>query len=265
VNIPVTFSKTMYAVTFTETGYSGAWAVALGNVVQSAAAGGPIVFNEPNGSYAYKVAMVSGYTAAPSSGTATVAGAAVPEAITYSVAAPPTYSLQFTENGLPSGTMWSVTVTGVGGGTLSSTSNTITFSGLLAGTYPYSFGAVVGYTTPSGGSAVISTASVSLGVVYSAPTYAVTFTESGLPAGTLWAAAFGGQIGTSIGTTIVFQVTAGTYSYSVATTSGYAPSPGSGTLIVSGATPVAVTYTLIPPVPVPLSASGPVALGGRSD
>jgi hypothetical protein len=93
----------------------------------------------------------------------------------------------------------------------------------------------------------------------------VTFTESGLPAGTLWAAAFGGQIGTSIGTTIVFQVTAGTYSYSVATTSGYAPSPGSGTLIVSGATPVAVTYTLIPPVPVPLSASGPVALGGRSD
>ncbi|MGD0719094.1 MAG: thermopsin family protease, partial [Thermoplasmata archaeon] len=204
INIPVTFSKTMYAVTFTETGYSGAWAVALGNVVQSAAAGGPIVFNEPNGSYAYKVAMVSGYTAAPSSGTATVAGAAVPEAITYSVAAPPTYSLQFTENGLPSGTMWSVTVTGVGGGTLSSTSNTITFSGLLAGTYPYSFGAVVGYTTPSGGSAVISTASVSLGVVYSAPTYAVTFTESGLPAGTLWAAAFGGQIGTSIGTTIVF-------------------------------------------------------------
>ncbi|MGD0718674.1 MAG: thermopsin family protease, partial [Thermoplasmata archaeon] len=112
INIPVTFSKTMYAVTFTETGYSGAWAVALGNVVQSAAAGGPIVFNESNGSYAYKVAMVSGYTAAPSSGTATVAGAAVPEAITYTVAAPPTYSLQFTENGLPSGTMWSVTVTG---------------------------------------------------------------------------------------------------------------------------------------------------------
>jgi hypothetical protein len=126
---------------------------------------------------------------------------------------------------------------------------------------------VAGYTTPSGSSTTITAASVSIGVVYSAPTYAVTFTESGLPAGTLWGVVLAGQIGTSIGTTIIFHVAAGTYSYSVATTSGYAPTPGSGTLIVSGATPVAVTYTLIPPPPVPtaLSASTPVAVSGRSD
>ena len=139
------------------------------------------------------------------------------------------------------------------------------FSGLLAGTYPYSYGAVAGYATPSGGSAVITTASVSLGVTYSAPTFAVTFTESGLPSGTVWAVSFAGQITVTTGTSIVFHVAAGTYSYSVATTNGYAPSPASGTLVVSGATPVSITYTLIPPAPTALSASTPVAVSGRSD
>jgi hypothetical protein len=76
---------------------------------------------------------------------------------------------------------------------------------------------------------------------------------------------FAGQITVSTGTSIVFHVAAGTYSYSVATTSGYAPSPASGALTVSGATPVSITYTLIPPAPTALAASTPVAVSGRSD
>jgi hypothetical protein len=209
------------------------------------------------------VGSIAGYTAAPSSGSIPVAGSGSSTSITFSTAAPPTYSLQFTENGLVSGTSWSVTVTGQG--TLSSTGSTITFSALLAGTYTYSYGAVAGFTTPTGGSAVITAASVSLAVTYSAPTFAVTFTESGLPSGTAWAVAFAGQITVTTGTSIVFHVAAGTYSYSVATTSGYAPSPASGALTVSGATPVSITYTLIPPAPTALSASTPVAVSGRSD
>jgi hypothetical protein len=253
----------MYTVSFTQGGtYAGAWAVQFGGALKGAASG-TISFTVPNGTYAYMVASVTGYTAAPSSGSITVAGSGSSTGITFSTAAAATYSLQFTENGLVSGTSWSVTVTGQG--TLSSTGNTITFSGLVAGAYTYSYGAVVGYTTPSGSSAVISTVSVSIGVIYSAPTYAVTFTESGLPSGTAWAVSFAGQITVSTGTSIVFHVAAGTYSYSVATTSGYAPSPASGTLTISGTTPVAITYTLIPPVPTALSASTPVAVSVRSD
>jgi hypothetical protein len=263
VSVAITYSSVSYTVSFTEGGtYAGPWAVQLGGVLKSAASG-TISFTEPNGTYAYMVASVAGYTAAPSSGSIPVAGSGSSTSITFSTAAPPTYSLQFTENGLVLGTSWSVTVTGQG--TLSSTGTTITFSALVAGTYTYSYGAVAGFTTPTGGAAVITTASVSLAVTYSAPTFAVTFTESGLPSGTAWAVAFAGQITVTTGTSIVFHVAAGTYSYSVATTSGYAPSPASGTLIVSGATPVAITYTLIPPVPSALSASTPVAVSARSD
>ncbi|MGD0718709.1 MAG: hypothetical protein ABSA15_03920, partial [Thermoplasmata archaeon] len=265
VGVSVTYSTVTYTVSFSQAGaYSGAWAVQLGGVLKSAATG-TISFTVPNGTYAYMVASVAGYTAAPSSGSVPVAGSGSTHTITFTAAAPATYSLQFTENGLASGTLWSVTVTGLGGGTMSSTGSTIMFSGLLAGTYPYSYGAVAGYATPSGGSAVITTASVSLGVTYSAPTFAVTFTESGLPSGTVWAVSFAGQITVTTGTSIVFHVAAGTYSYSVATTNGYAPSPASGTLVVSGATPVSITYTLIPPAPTALSASTPVAVSGRSD
>jgi|GEM_PF-1870270 len=263
VNVPVTFSTVAYTVSFTEGGaYLGTWAVQFGGVLKSVASG-TISFTVPNGTYAYVVASIAGYTATPSSGSISVAGSGSSTGITFSTVPPAAYSLEFTENGLVLGTSWSVTVTGQG--TLSSTGNTITFNGLVAGTYTYSYGAVAGFTTPSGGSAVITTASVSLAVTYSAPTYAVTFTESGLPIGTVWAVSFAGQIVVSTGTSIVFHVAAGTYSYSVATTSGYAPSPASGTLIVSGATPVSITYTLIPPVPTALSVSTPVTVSGRSD
>jgi len=263
VNVPVTYSTVMYTVSFTQGGtYAGAWAVQFGGALKGATSG-TISFTVPNGTYAYMVASVAGYTAAPSSGSITVAGSGSSTSITFSTAAAATYSLQFTENGLVAGTSWSVTVTGQG--TLSSTGSTITFSGLVAGAYTYSYGAVVGYTTPSGSSTTITAASVSIGVTYSAPTFAVTFTESGLPSGTVWAVAFAGQITVSTGTSIVFHMAAGTYSYSVATTSGYAPSPASGALTVSGATPVSITYTLIPPVPTALSAGTPVAVSGRPD
>ncbi len=263
VGVSVAYSTVTYTVSFTEGGtYAGAWAVQLGGALRSAASG-TISFTVPNGTYAYMVASVSGYTAAPSSGSITVTGSGSSTGITFSTAAPPTYSLQFTENGLVSGTSWSVTVTGQG--TLSSTSNTIAFSGLVAGAYTYSYGAVAGYATPSGSSTTITAASVSIGVTYSAPTYAVTFTESGLPSGTVWAVSFAGQIQVVTTTSIVFHVPAGTYSYSVSTAGGYAPSPASGALTISGVTPVAITYTLIPPPPTSGSVGTPVAMSGRSD
>ncbi|MGC8696644.1 MAG: hypothetical protein ACP5UD_09615, partial [Conexivisphaera sp.] len=48
---------------------------------------------------------------------------------------PPTYTVTFTESGLPSGTSWSVTFNSA---TKSSTTGTITYTGVLAGTYSWS-------------------------------------------------------------------------------------------------------------------------------
>ncbi len=73
-----------YTVTFTESGLpSGTtWSVTLGGITNSGT--GSISFSEPNGTYSYSVGAVSGYTSSPSSGSLTVNGAAVSQAIAFS-------------------------------------------------------------------------------------------------------------------------------------------------------------------------------------
>lgn len=76
------YPLTTYAVTFTETGLaSGTWGIAMGGTVLSAAAGSPIVFQMPDGSWDYHVGAVAGHTVTPSDGTVTVSGAAQSVAI----------------------------------------------------------------------------------------------------------------------------------------------------------------------------------------
>lgn len=68
----------------------------------------------------------------------------------------------------------------------------------------------------------------------SGPSYDVTFSETGLPASTTWSVTLGGSTQSSTGA-IVFSERNGTYSYTVGSVSGYAPSPASGSVTVSGA------------------------------
>ena len=75
------------------------------------------------------------------------------------------YTVSFSETGLPSGTSWSVTFNGT---TLSSTTNTITFTA-ASGTYSYSIGSLSGYTvSPSSGSTTVNGKNVSQGITFSA-------------------------------------------------------------------------------------------------
>jgi hypothetical protein len=73
-----------YTVTYTETGLTAgtSWSVTL-NGSQLASTSTTILFTEKNGSYSFTVGSVSGYTAAPSSGTIQVAGAAAFQTITF--------------------------------------------------------------------------------------------------------------------------------------------------------------------------------------
>ena len=127
-----------------------------------------------------------------------------------------TYTVTFTETGLPSGTSWSVTLNGT---SESSTSGTITFS-LPNGTYSYTVSSVSGYSvSPSSGSITVSGKNFNQAITFTPTTtsvskYTVTFTETGLPSGTTWYVnVTGGNDYSSSNRTISFYSTNGTFTY----------------------------------------------------
>jgi uncharacterized lipoprotein NlpE involved in copper resistance len=247
VNIGITFTLVTYTVTFTEKWLpSGTmWYVNLSNGQSFSSSTNTITFNEPNGTYSYTIATVNkSYSPSPSSGTFTVNGSNVNIGITFNLV---TYTVTFTENGLPSGTTWYINLSN--GQSYSGTGTTITFSE-PNGTYSYTIATVnKSYApSPSSGTFKVSGSNVNVGITFTLVTYTVTFTESGLPSGTMWYVNLSnGKSYSGTGTTITFYEPNGTYSYTIATVNkSYSPSPSSGTFTVSGANVnVAITFTLV--------------------
>jgi hypothetical protein len=228
-----------YAVTFAEKGLpvETGWTVTLGGNPQSTG-GSTITFDEGNGTYDYKVSPVSGYSVAPASGSVTVKGKTVNVKVTFT---PDTYPVTFTESGLPSGTEWWVNATG--GGSSHSTTTTLSLSE-PNGTYEYSVATTDRAYAAPGGSFTVAGVAVPESVEFSLVTYAVTFTEEGLPAGTQWWVNLtGGSSTNSTTTTLSFSEPNGTYEYSVAASNKDFNS-STGTFTVHGAPlPVSVRFT----------------------
>jgi hypothetical protein len=245
VSITFSLSQSSYTVTFTESGLpSGtSWSVTLGGVPQSSTTNA-ITFTEPNGQYQFSVSPVSGYTASPSSGTITVNGQNVNQPITFSSSSS-TYTVTFSESGLPSGTSWSVTFNG---NTESSTTTSIVFSGVSPGNYYFSVGPVSGYTaSPSSGSLSISSDYTEyITFSPSSSTYTVNFYESGLPLNAVWSITFNGQTqyGSGDPGVITFtNVPSGSYTFTVGPPSGYTASPSQGTISVPNTLNIYITFT----------------------
>ncbi|MGC8580672.1 MAG: hypothetical protein ACP5MB_11565, partial [bacterium] len=157
-----------YEIAFTESGLpSGtSWSITLNNITRSST-NGTITFSEPNGSYAYTIQGISGYRTTTYSGTVSINGNSINENITWALVL---YPMTITENGIPNGTQWSVTLTGTAFNgqyinvTLSSTTNTITFSE-PNGTYSYALHLPSGYTTNNQrGSTTVSGHSMALSI-----------------------------------------------------------------------------------------------------
>ena len=238
-----------YSLSFTETSLPTGtnWSVTVGTTTHSST-GSTVTFTEPNGTYTYTVGAVVGYTVSPSSGSVTVNGASQSIPITFTPSVISTYTVTFTESGLPAGTSWSVNLTG---STHTSTSTTVTFTE-PNGTYTYTVGSVTGYTSsPSSGSVMVKGANVSEAITFTAipsGSYSVTFTESGLPTGTNWSVTLGGKAESSTGSTITFTEKNGTYPYTVTVPSGYLAIPTSGSVNVAGkAVSQGVTFSASPP------------------
>ncbi len=232
----------VYPVTFNEMGLGTnyAWTVEI-NGAKYSTGQNSLTVNLPNGTYSYFV-YSSGYSPSPSSGTFTVNGSPPVINIKFTEVY---YTITFVESGLASGTTWSVTING---NTLSSTSNTITFSE-PNGTYQFIVGNVAGYSlTPSSGVVTVNGASQSVNVIYKTMLYTVTFQEYGLPSGSNWSVTINGKTYYSTGDIITVTLPYGNYSYSISLPSGYRAPIQNGTissseLTVSPVLAVSSTYS----------------------
>jgi len=239
---PVTFSLVTYTVTFAESGLpSGAeWWVNITGQSALSSNGTSITSistSLPNGSYVYTVATLDKQYS-NSGGSFTVNGSAVPKPVTFSLV---TYTVTFTESGLPIGTEWWVNGTVLG--SHSSMADTIAVNE-PNGSYPYTVATTDKEYAAAGGSVVVSGAAVPKSVTFGLVTYIVPFTETGLPSGTNWSVVLEGVSRDSTGTTITFTEPNGSYSFTVLNVPGYTVKPSSGNLLVNGAAlaqPIAFT------------------------
>jgi hypothetical protein len=238
---------TTYKLTFTESGLpSGtAWYVNLTGM----AASGPITHNSynisvQNGSYSFTVST-SDKTYAPDiySGSVQVTGSPVTvPIITFTLQ---TYSVTFTESGLPSGTAWYVNLTnGMTSGSITGSSYSFVMSN---GTYSYSISTAEKEYHPefyTGSISVKGTTPVS--VMFVKTVYMVTFHQSGLPADTTWSITINNVEHNVTTDSFNISLPNGTYSYTVSSVSGYSVSKGTGSVTVNGsAITVNVTFSKV--------------------
>jgi len=237
VKVPVTFSPVTYPVTFTESGLltGAAWSVTIGATTVNSTST-TLGFHLANGSYAFRVSTPTKYTPLSASGTAHVNASATAIALTFSKSAYPT---TFTQTGVAPGVRWGVTVDG----TTVTTEGTTVVLDLPNGTDAFSAAASKEYTTTSGQSVVVAGAPARGTVAFSAVTYPVTFTESQLPVDATWTVTIGSVEHQTTSTSLVFDLSNGTYVYVVGAPHGESPVEKENSVgVAGGATGVTVVF-----------------------
>jgi YVTN family beta-propeller protein len=230
VSVALAFSAA-YSVTFAEFGLPAldVWSVTFaGNGTSSNSS--TIQFLALDGTdYAFTVGSIAGYLAFPPSGFVTVSGGNVTVTIDFEV----TYPVTFIEQGIESPISWAVDFNGTANG---STTSSIGFAFANESGDTYSIVPVPGYTAhPSRGTVGISGHAQIVPIVF-IPVYRVTFTETGLPSGTVWGTTFNNTLNSSTAGSIVYLVPNGTgYTYHVTSANpNYEATPASGSLVVDG-------------------------------
>jgi thermopsin len=255
------YTRVTYTVSLSEVGLpSGlSWQVTVGGVVKSLTTDGSTDTLSwtglPNGTYTYSVTGTPGWHEAvlPYSGTLLVVGGTNSiggSGLGYSATLAyvrVTYSVTFSESGLPSGLGWQATVGGVvkslttDGGT-----DSLSWTGLPNGTYAYSVTGNPGWhqgTLPYAGNLVVNGASVKEPTLtYSRASYSVTFFEVGLSSGLTWKVTVNGVVKSlktngSLDWLTWTGLANGTYSYSIADNPGWheLPLAYNGKVVVNGA------------------------------
>ncbi len=158
------------------------------------------------------------------------------------------FTVSLVETGLPSETLWYANLTGTSTSVYGSTYNgTVAFS-VVNGSYTFSVTHVWGYVaSPITGPVTVDGSNVTVDIVFApAPTFPITFTETGLAPGTLWSVELflpsdGTSLLNSTTDSIVFSEPNGSYEYTVLTVLGYTGTPVYGYPEMDGA---ALAYTI---------------------
>lgn len=181
-----------------------------------------------NGTHAFVVTGAAGSAPVPRAGTIEVAGAPLSLTVTFlAVTYPATVEL----SPLPAGAEWTLVL---GGRSYVSAAPALTVT-LANGTYDYDLLPPTGFTVlPSTGSFTVAGSAVVVSAVLRAVTYAVTFTEQGLPAGYVWVVTLDGVDHVVLYGSLEVRLSNGSHGFQ-AFASGYRASPDAGTVVVDGA------------------------------
>lgn len=257
LNVSVVFTPRTFGVTFHEAGLptNKAWAVTLGGSTVRGTSS-LASFSLGNGSFAYLVRGPAGFRVVGSApvGSVVVNGGAVNVSVNFSAGR--TYTLGFGERGLPRGTSWCVSV----GGLVCSSGASLRLANLTPAIYPYAVqplpGQVItarlgGAPQPIQGNLSLLSHSLRIGLRFAYP-YTLTFTETGLPAGTTWSVTVRGVSTSSATDTLSFEVTNGTYRYRVGAEAGYhiLRSPVRA-VVAGGPCNVTITFVSVAAAPAP--------------
>lgn len=255
VTVGISWTRVTYPITFTETGLPAGtfWQVVVGGAGINGRTA-TLQIDEPNGTYAYQVDGIAGYTATPASGSVPVNGAGQSYSIAWGIAK---FDLTFLEQGLPSGTVWTVNVEGAPNEVFTPSFRV----SVPNGTYPYQLGLVPGFfTSQPSGTAVIDGRAVQVEFNFTAFRTPVNFTETGLPSGTNWSVSVAGLSTSGTGRSFVLDLLNGTYEATVAARAPYALSIANVSVAVHGA-PIEVP---VPFAPLPGWLTGSVAPDGAT-
>lgn len=233
-----------YSVSFVASGLSSGarWSITLSGHEETSG-GAQIDFVVTNGTFAFSVGAPSGFVASPASGTVIVDGGNVAEAVSFSPSLPGEYYVTFVETGLPSGSNWSVVVSGPVVTRENSTATSIV-AVLPNGTYRLEV-AEVGSYYPYDPQVEFSSSFMVLGAPLSVPItfaygYALTFNESGLSSGLSWSVNVTNGTGATVevigfaGSSITFYLGNGSYAYAIGLPEGNSAKNTSGTTAIDG-------------------------------
>lgn len=228
-SITIVWTQSEYVAAFQESGLpaSSGWWVNVTGGSPTFSTTRSLSFLEPNGSYSYTVgSRNSSFQGVP--GNFSITGAQRNLSVVFSLLV---FQLSFVEYGLPLGTPWSVQLSTE----ILHSSSPWANASVPNGTYMFRVAPVPGWSLPRyTGTVSVAGASSARALSWQRVTYGVTFSETGLPAGTYWSVTFGGESNGSTGKISFYGFPNGTYPFSVAPISSYVTSPANGSISVNG-------------------------------
>ena len=231
VTLTYTFTRVKYNLTFSESGLptGQSWSVFLGTGQYKSSSSSSLIFSLTNGTYLYKASSVSPYS--NPGGSASISGNSVSIALVFEKV---TYSVNFSERGLPAGFEWGVNISG-GQSVVGSTGSVLI--SLSNGTYSYH---VVSYnktympTSNVSGTFTVKGSALTFSVSFMQVLYKFVFKETGLSSGKTWTVEINGHVYSTNNTSLTVMLSNGTYSVTASGPSGYNSNMTSHSLHVSG-------------------------------